>query len=429
MYFDVRGVSPQPRRQKNLVGVPHGVPKHSPPSFEGFLPEDLPCPETPESRQRTPSPRAAERIHTQTRQNTATANAIAYADGYTVTTSSTPHYPYSTPSSTHDAVTAHQYQPNGTTSHTSDQVRCSPRGSTVKTYSATTTYTASSQPPTTAWSHAAQSPNIVSSTQGIVQATATHPRSSVPLASHAAATGIASPPAPSPAPGQAASHDAPYPAGTFVEYKSRTMKDQWILAKVLDFDEKARTYKLDVQPRAAIDRVRLREMSQAETTEAVRLVEVPRTSYPSATPPQTMHRASEAAARVEALPVTSVSPSMQHTSTVRGADMFTTERKDSGLDRTNYRNERSFSGNFDGDTSSARPRLHQVIDPWAAREVTVVDHNHDDRFASLEMELKGARAEIEDLRKAVAMERDRADRERRRADVLQQQLLHPQVRA
>ena len=45
------------------------------------------------------------------------------------------------------------------------------------------------------------------------------------------------------------------------------MKDQWILAKVLDFDEKARTYKLDVQPRAAIDRVRLREMSQAETTE------------------------------------------------------------------------------------------------------------------------------------------------------------------
>jgi len=54
--------------------------------------------------------------------------------------------------------------------------------------------------------------------------------------------------------------DFPFPAGTFVEYRSRTMHDQWISAKVLDFDERTKTYKLDVQPRAQVERVRLRDM-------------------------------------------------------------------------------------------------------------------------------------------------------------------------
>mmetsp|Transcript_24782 Transcript_24782/g.62311 ORF Transcript_24782/g.62311 Transcript_24782/m.62311 type:complete len:280 (+) Transcript_24782:624-1463(+) len=46
--------------------------------------------------------------------------------------------------------------------------------------------------------------------------------------------------------------------GTFVEYRSRTMADRWILAKVDIFDEKNKVYKLDVQPKAPMERVRLR---------------------------------------------------------------------------------------------------------------------------------------------------------------------------
>lgn len=51
----------------------------------------------------------------------------------------------------------------------------------------------------------------------------------------------------------------PFPPGSFVEYRSRTMQDRWILAKVEAFDEKNQVYKLDVQPKAPMDRVRLRQ--------------------------------------------------------------------------------------------------------------------------------------------------------------------------
>ncbi|CAD7936125.1 unnamed protein product [Amoebophrya sp. A25] len=50
----------------------------------------------------------------------------------------------------------------------------------------------------------------------------------------------------------------PYPPGAFVEYRSRTMHDRWILAKVESYDEKNGVYRLDVQPKAPRDRVRLR---------------------------------------------------------------------------------------------------------------------------------------------------------------------------
>ncbi|CAD7965564.1 unnamed protein product [Amoebophrya sp. A120] len=50
-----------------------------------------------------------------------------------------------------------------------------------------------------------------------------------------------------------------FPPGTFVEYRSRTMQNRWILAKVESFDDKNRVYRLDVQPKAPMDRVRLRE--------------------------------------------------------------------------------------------------------------------------------------------------------------------------
>lgn len=49
----------------------------------------------------------------------------------------------------------------------------------------------------------------------------------------------------------------PYAIGSIVEYRSRS-SGQWILAKVEGFDEANQTYRLDVQPHANPERVRLR---------------------------------------------------------------------------------------------------------------------------------------------------------------------------
>lgn len=59
----------------------------------------------------------------------------------------------------------------------------------------------------------------------------------------------------------------PFPPGSFVEYRSRTMQDRWILAKVEAFDERNRVYKLDVQPKAPWDRVRLRQQTRTAAQE------------------------------------------------------------------------------------------------------------------------------------------------------------------
>lgn len=58
-------------------------------------------------------------------------------------------------------------------------------------------------------------------------------------------------------PGQIERHTMPFPAGTIVEYRSRS-SGQWILARVEGFDEANQTYRLDVQPHAQMDRVRAR---------------------------------------------------------------------------------------------------------------------------------------------------------------------------
>lgn len=55
--------------------------------------------------------------------------------------------------------------------------------------------------------------------------------------------------------------------GVMVEYKSRT-SGQWIVAKVEYFDDKSNSYRLDVQPHAHPDRVRARQMSQANSPDA-----------------------------------------------------------------------------------------------------------------------------------------------------------------
>lgn len=58
-------------------------------------------------------------------------------------------------------------------------------------------------------------------------------------------------------PGHIERHSMPFPAGTIVEYRSRS-SGQWILARVEGFDEANQTYRLDVQPHAQMDRVRAR---------------------------------------------------------------------------------------------------------------------------------------------------------------------------
>mmetsp|Transcript_20006 Transcript_20006/g.46562 ORF Transcript_20006/g.46562 Transcript_20006/m.46562 type:complete len:423 (-) Transcript_20006:53-1321(-) len=65
----------------------------------------------------------------------------------------------------------------------------------------------------------------------------------------------------------------PHPVGSFVEYKSRS-SGAWLLARVEGYDERTQTYRLDVQPHAAAERVRAR---QTTTDKADRL--------PEATPP------------------------------------------------------------------------------------------------------------------------------------------------
>lgn len=55
---------------------------------------------------------------------------------------------------------------------------------------------------------------------------------------------------------------APFPVGSFVEYKSRS-SGHWILAKVEAYEEVANSYKLDVQPHAHPDRVRHRQPHSA----------------------------------------------------------------------------------------------------------------------------------------------------------------------
>lgn len=62
-----------------------------------------------------------------------------------------------------------------------------------------------------------------------------------------------------PAATRAGGNGKPFPPGSFVEYRSRTMQDRWILAKVEAFDDRNQVYKLDVQPKAPMDRVRLRQ--------------------------------------------------------------------------------------------------------------------------------------------------------------------------
>jgi len=57
-----------------------------------------------------------------------------------------------------------------------------------------------------------------------------------------------------------------YPAGTCVQYKSRS-SGQWILARVEGYDESAQVYRLDVQPYAHPDRVRLRRPRKSQVEE------------------------------------------------------------------------------------------------------------------------------------------------------------------
>lgn len=53
----------------------------------------------------------------------------------------------------------------------------------------------------------------------------------------------------------------PFPAMTFVEYKSRS-SNQWILAKVESYNADTQSYRLDVQPYAPADRVRARRAAK-----------------------------------------------------------------------------------------------------------------------------------------------------------------------
>lgn len=66
-------------------------------------------------------------------------------------------------------------------------------------------------------------------------------------------------------------------------------------------------------------------------------------------------------------------------------------------------------------------RLHQVVNPWASQDTerTV----EESRITMLEKQLKASRDEIDELWHTVLKERERAERERYRADMLQQQLL------
>jgi len=63
----------------------------------------------------------------------------------------------------------------------------------------------------------------------------------------------------------------PFPAMSFVEYKSRS-SNQWILAKVESYNPDTQSYRLDVQPYAPADRVRARravKRSGAQVEDAV----------------------------------------------------------------------------------------------------------------------------------------------------------------
>jgi len=59
----------------------------------------------------------------------------------------------------------------------------------------------------------------------------------------------------------------PHVIGSFVEYRSRS-SGAWLLARVEGYDEKSQTYRLDVQPHAAAERVRPRQTALDQGTEA-----------------------------------------------------------------------------------------------------------------------------------------------------------------
>lgn len=71
-----------------------------------------------------------------------------------------------------------------------------------------------------------------------------------------------------------------YPAGTCVQYKSRS-SGQWILARVEGYDESAQVYRLDVQPYAHPDRVRLRRPRKSQV-EAKQETDVPKMEHQAA---------------------------------------------------------------------------------------------------------------------------------------------------
>ena len=93
---------------------------------------------------------------------------------------------------------------------------------------------------------------------------------------------------------------ARFAVGTAVEYKSKTA-NAWIEAIVEGFNEATKTYKLDVQPLAQADKVRLRQQV-AEAAAAEPAAPAAPAAPPAAPPakvsePQPPHPAEEAAAQ------------------------------------------------------------------------------------------------------------------------------------